>query len=129
MAQLNIFVSFEFDKDNGLKNSFYAQAKHETQHRVVNRALNEPNPTDAWKKKAWEAIRACDVMVVLIGQDTHNAQGVKVETDMARSFCRPIIQIRPQDRPYKGLTSLAEPIDWKWKTINTKLNEIAPRRR
>ena len=27
MARLNIFVSFEFEKDNNLKNSFYFQAR------------------------------------------------------------------------------------------------------
>ena len=128
MAQLNIFVSFEFDKDNELKNNFYRQAKDNTHHRVVNRALDEAYPNKAWKKKARKAIEKCDVVVVLIGQDTHNAQGVIVETDMACSLQKPIIQIRPQDRPYKGLTRLGEPIDWKWKTINAKLDAVAQRK-
>ena len=30
MARLNIFVSFEFDKDNNLKSSFYGQAREHT---------------------------------------------------------------------------------------------------
>lgn len=94
---------------------------------MVNCSLNEAYPSAVWKKKARKAIEACDVVVVLIGRDTHNAQGVIVETDMARSLCKPVIQIRPQDRPYKGLTRLGEPIDWKWETINAKLNEIAAR--
>ena len=128
MAKLSIFVSFEFDKDNDLRNNFYPQAKENTPHRVVNCSLSEAHEDKAWKKKARKAIKACDVVVVLIGEDTHNAEGVIVETDMARSFGKPIIQIRPQDRPYKGLTYLKKPIDWKWKTINTKLNAIAPRR-
>ena len=34
MAILNIFVSFEFDKDQDLKNSFYRQAEEETNHRI-----------------------------------------------------------------------------------------------
>ena len=41
MAKLSIFVSFEFDKDNDLKGHFYAQAKRETPHRVVNCSLRE----------------------------------------------------------------------------------------
>ena len=80
------------------------------------------------ENKAREAIGECHVVVVLIGQDTHNAQGVIVETDMARSFGKPIIQIRPQDRPYNGLTRLEEPITWRWRTVNAKLDEISPRR-
>ena len=46
---------------------------------------------------------------------------------MARSLCKPVIQIRPQDRPYKGLTRLDKPIDWKWGIINAKLDEVASR--
>ena len=125
MATLNIFVSFEFDKDDDLKNNFYRQAKKETNHRIKNCSLNEAYPDEEWKNKAREAIRECDVVLVLIGQDTHNASGVIVETDMARSLGKPIIQIRPQGRPYQGLTRLDAPIAWKWKTINAKLDAVA----
>ena len=125
MPTLNIFVSFEFDKDNELKSNFYEQAKEQTPHRVRNCSLNEAYPDDAWKNKAREAIRECDVVVVLIGEDTHNAQGVKVETDIARSLNKPVIQIRPQKRTYKGLTRLGEPIPGRWRGINAKLDEIS----
>lgn len=126
MAILNIFASFEFDKD--LKNSFYEQAKRETQHRVRNCSLREDYPDEYWKNKARAAIEECDVVVVLIGQDTHNAPGVIVETDMARSLHKPIIQVRPKDRPYQGLTRLGDPIKWKWRTINAKLDAIVTQR-
>ena len=129
MPILNIFVSFEFDKDNDLKNNFYTQAKQHTQHRIRNCSLNEEYPDDAWKNRARAAIRECDVVVVLIGQDTHNAQGVIVETDMARSMGKPIIQIRSQRRTYNGLTRLDEPIPWRWPTINARLDRIQTRRR
>ena len=124
MATLNIFVSFEFDKDDDLKNNFYQQAKEQTNHRIKNCSLNEAYPDEIWKNKARNAIRGCDVVLVLIGQDTHNAPGVIVETDMADSFKIPIIQIRPRKRRYKGLTRLEEPIPWKWQTINARLDEL-----
>ncbi len=124
MATLNIFVSFEFDRDNDLKNSFYDQAERHSTHRISNCSLNETYRDEVWRNRARAAIRQCDVVVVLIGQDTHNAQGVIVETDMARSFGKPIIQVRPQDRPYQGLTRLGEPIPWRWRTINARLDGI-----
>lgn len=129
MATLNIFVSFEFGKDHDLQNNFYEQAKEKTNHRIRDCSLHESYPDEAWKNRARNAIRQCDVVVVLIGQDTHNAQGVMVETDMARSFNKPIIQIKPQRRPYNGLTRLGEPIPWKWSRINAELNAIANGRR
>ena len=124
MATLKIFVSFEFDKDKKLRGDFYGQAKTRTQHRVRNFSLRESYPTDEWKKKASEAIRGCDVVVVLIGKDTHNAPGVKVETDMARSFNKRVIQVRHKRQTYKGLRGLCEPIPWKWKRINAELDKI-----
>ena len=129
MSTLNIFVSFEFGKDHELQNNFYRQAEEETDHKIRDCSLHESYPDDTWKDKARNAIRECDVVVVLIGQNTHNAEGVKVEMDMARSFNKPVIQVRPQGRPHKGLTRIKEPIPWKWKTINAKLNEISPRNR
>ena len=78
MANLNIFVSFEFDRDQDLKNNFYRQAKEETAHRIRDCSLHGSFPDEAWKNKAMNAIRRCDVVVVLIGQDTHNAQGIIV---------------------------------------------------
>ena len=122
---INIFVSFEFDRDNDLKNNFLEQARKNTQHRVRNWSLDEAYPDETWRNRAREAIRECDVVVVLIGEDTHNAQGVMVETDMARSFGKPIIQVRPQGRPYQGLTRLGDPITWRWSRINAVLDEIA----
>ena len=86
---LRIFVSFEFDKDNDLKNNFFSQAVRLTQHRIKNCSLNETYPNQIWKDKARAAVKECDVVVVLIGQDTHNSQGVIVETDMARMSMAP----------------------------------------
>ena len=122
---INIFVSFEFDRDNDLKNNFLEQARENTQHRVRNWSLDEASPDETWRNRAREAIRECDIVVVLIGQDTHNAQGVIVETDMAHSMNKPVIQVRPQGRTYNGLTRLEEPIPWRWNRINAKLDEIA----
>ena len=127
MATLNIFVSFEFGKDHDLQNNFYRQAKEETSHQIRDCSLHESYPDEAWKNKGRKAVRQCDVVVVLIGQDTHNAQGVIVETDMARSFGKPIVQVRPQGRSYNGLTRLGQPIPWRWSRINTELDRIANR--
>ncbi len=57
MAALNIFVSFEFDKDDKLRKDFYGQAKNRTNHRIRDRSLRESYPDDKWKKKAKDAIK------------------------------------------------------------------------
>ena len=128
MAVLNIFVSFEYDKDKELVNHFIKQAQKHSQYRVKNKSLKESYPDDGWRRRASDAIRECDVVVVLVGEDTHNAQGIIVETDMARSLDKPVIQVASKGRrDYRGLTRLDEPIPWKWATINHELDQIANR--
>ena len=127
MASLNIFVSFEFEKDNSLKSSFYEQAKDHTQYRILNCSLNQEYPDETWKKKAREAIKECDVVLVLVGQDTHNAPGVLVETDMARSLGKPTIQIlseKARRNNYRGVRSIKDRIPWKWDNIKKRLDEL-----
>ena len=106
MAGLKIFVSFEFDKDNDLKNNFFEQSKRHTSHRVRNFSLNEVYPDEEWKKKARAAIRKCNlaiVLVVLVGEDTHNAPGVRTEVDIARGLKKPRV---PSDTSRKALHRL-----------------------
>ena len=58
MAVLNIFVSFEYDKDKELVNAFLHQAKERSPHRIGNKSLKESYPNDAWKKRATRFARA-----------------------------------------------------------------------
>ena len=128
MPTLDIFASFKYDKDNDLKNNFFRQAKdNNTQHHVRNHSLNEAYPTEEWKGKARQAIRECDVVVILIGKDTHSAAGVRTEVDIARSLGKPIIQVRPHGRPYSGVSGVDKPIPWRWTLINRELDRIANR--
>ena len=124
MATLNVFVSFEFDKDDELKNSFYEQAREHTDHRIRNCSLNEAYPDEYWKNKARNAIRGCDVVLVLIGQDTHNAPGVEKELTIANQLKKPIFQIRPQGKTWGEVGGARELIEWKWEKIDEKIKEL-----
>ena len=128
MPNLKIFVSFEFDKDGDLKNNFFEQAKDHTPHRVRNFSLNEAYPNEEWKERARSAIRKCGVLIVLVGQDTHNSPGVKTEIDIARKLKKPVFQVIPQRRPYTGLSYVTDRIRWKWDLINKKVEEAWARR-
>ena len=121
MAALKIFVSFEFDKDGDLKNRFFEQAKRHSPHQVQSSPLNEAYPDQQWKDKARSAIYDGDVVIVLVGQGTHNAPGVRV--DIGRRLKKPIFQVVPYTRPYEGVPGFDKPIRWKWTRINQKLDE------
>ena len=124
MPSLKIFVSFEFDKDNDLKNNFFRQAKEQSLHRVLNSSLNEAYPDRRWKDKAKSAIHKCDIVIALVGPDTHNAPGVKTEIEIARQLSKPVFQVVPRRRTYTGVPDIDEPIRWIWKRINKKIEEL-----
>ena len=131
MPIVRVFVSFEFGKDNDLKNSFYRQAEDQSRHSIRNYSLNEPYDENVWKGKARRAISKCDIVFVLVGQDTHNAPGVLVETDMARSLGKPTVQIRSKGarrNNYAGVPHVERRIAWKWNTIDKKIDEVWTRR-
>ena len=123
MVTINIFASFEFDKDRDLKDNFFRQAKDSCQHRVLNSSLHEAYPTDEWKGRARAAIRECDLVIILIGPDTHNAPGVAIEVDIARRLDKPIFQVKPQGRTHNGAAGI-EVIPWRWRRINQKIDEL-----
>ena len=127
MANVRIFVTFEFDKDGDLKNNFFEQAERLSPHRVVNCSLNEAYPDQQWKNRARSAIRQSDVVIVLVGPDTHNAAGVKTEVNMAKELGKPVFQVVPHGRPYKGVPYLDATIRWKWARINAKIEELSAR--
>lgn len=125
MARLKVFVSFEYDKDKQLKGAFTAQAKNRSPHTIKDSSLREAYPTQEWQQKARKAIEGCDVVIVLVGEDTHNAPGVKTELRFARKLKKPIIQIVPQRSTRMGFENLDEPIRWKWTRINAELDKTA----
>ncbi len=124
MPELNIFVSFEYDKDKSLKGSFFYQAKTRTPHRVRDSSLKESYEEKEWEDKARKAIQKCDIVIILVGQDTHNAPGVNTELEIAQQLGKDFFQVVPKKRTYKGVPEIDDPIRWKWKRINKKIDEV-----
>lgn len=90
-----VFVSFDFDKDHFLKQAVLGQAKNpDSPFQVINWSLNEPAPEKDWKAKARARIRQADIVLVMVGTQTHRAKGVLAEVAIAREEGIPIVQIR-----------------------------------
>ena len=107
MSTVKIFLSFEFDRDSELKNNFYEQAKTLSPHRILNSSLNEAYPNEDWKSRARSAISQCDIVIVLVGQDTHNAPGVKTEIEIAGQMGKPIFQVVPKPQSIERISVAA----------------------
>ena len=122
MPTLRIFASFEYERDRHLCDEFFGQARDRSPHRVVNSSLREAGRENQWQQLAREMIAECDIVVILVGQDTHNAPGVRSEVKIARRLGRPIIQVVARDQNYTGVKSVKRPIPWNWDRINQAID-------
>ena len=78
--------------------------------------------TPEWQQKARAAIEGCDVFIVLLGDHTHQAQGVKRELRMARDLGKKRFQLRKKGQFPTPLNGGGEVVAWKWKNLRTRLS-------
>lgn len=125
MAKVKVFLSFEFDRDKELHQNFYEQAVHESDYEIEDYSLNEVYrpENNKWLEKATRLISASDIVIVVLGKDTHNAPGVEKEVTIANQQRKPIFQILPKGRTSGTVRGADEVIPWKWKRINAKISE------
>lgn len=89
-----IFVSFDFDHDQGLKHLFLGQAKlARSPFSIVDFSLQEAAPEKEWVNKACIAIRQSELVLVVVGKYTHRARGVLKEVEIARQEGIKIVQM------------------------------------
>lgn len=123
--KVRVFLSFEFGRDNELHHNFYSQAKCHSKHEIIDYSLNEQYHPDAqWLNKARKQIDLSDIVIVVVGEDTHNAPGVEKEITVTHQLKKPIFQVRPQGRTHGEVRGAGEIIPWKWKQINAKIAEL-----
>ena len=73
-GKVGVFLSFEFGKDNELHYNFYSEAKQHSEYEVIDESLNEAyHPDPLWLNKARKQIALSDIVIVVVGEDTHNA--------------------------------------------------------
>ncbi len=125
--KVRVFLSFEFDKDNNLHSNFYAQAETSSEYKIIDTSLNEQyHPDAAWLKKARKQIENSDIVIVMLGDDTHSAPGVIKEVNETRQQKKRIFQIRPQKRSSAKVKGAGEVISWKWTKIDAMITKLLP---
>ena len=117
------FVSFDFDQDKFLKDAIIGQAKNpDSPFEIINWSLNEPAPEREWKKKARARIKQADVVLVLVGTETHKASGVLAEIAIAREEGIPIVQIKGYEKKVcKPIPNAGRYYRWTWDNLKKLL--------
>lgn len=122
MAKKKVFVSFDYETDLDLKENLIAQAKRQdSPFSVTDVSLQERKPEQEWVSKAQSTIARCDVFVVILGSNTHNAPGVIQEIAIARGLKKSRFQLRPQGEKWQPMKGAGEMIVWTWPNLKKKL--------
>ena len=122
MAKTKVFLSYDYEHDLDMKNSLIAQSKQQDSPFSINDlSIREKSPD--WQQIARKSIQECDFFVVLLGDHTFQASGVRREVKMAIQIGKRRFQLRKQGTRPKPLENCGLIIAWKWKNLKKHLTE------
>lgn len=120
MAKTKVFISYDYDHDAQLKDTLIGQSKQQDSPFSINdKSLQQATPE--WQQKARAAIEDCDVFIVLLGEHTHQAQGVRREVKMAKQIGKKRFQLRKKGHCPTPIEDAGEVVAWKWKNLKKRL--------
>jgi hypothetical protein len=122
MAKKRVFISFDFDHDEDLRNLLVGQAKNpDSPFDIADWSVKEPL-TGNWKEKVRERIRRTDLTIVICGEWTHTATGVAEELRITREEGKPYFLLwgRADKKCTKPKTALESDKIYKWTWDNLK---------
>ena len=116
-----VFISFDFDNDEDLKNALVGQARYpNSPFEIADWSVKEPF-TGNWQAKVRERIKRIGVTVVICGHWTHTARGVAAELQISRELGKPyFLLIGRKDNRYRKPTTAFrndKVYDWTWRNL------------
>lgn len=121
MAKKRVFISFDYDNDDGAKKMLAGQAKHEdSPFDFKDSSLNE-HLTGDWKDKIRRRMDNIDVVVVLCGEYTDKAAGVEAELSITQEKKKEYFLLKAYSdvtckKPTTALPS-DKMYDWTWENL------------
>jgi len=93
MNMTPVYISFDYDKDRSLKEFVIEQSRNlGSRFQVVDHSIKVAVSGD-WVADAEKRIKKSDIVLVMVGRHTHNAQGVKKEVALARKHDIKVVQM------------------------------------
>lgn len=94
MVKIPVFISFDFDNDEKLRDFIVGQSRNpDSPFNVADHSLKESAPEKDWLDRARRAISRSDVFIVMLGSKTKKASGVLKEVVMANELEKRKFQI------------------------------------
>lgn len=118
-----VFVSFDFDNDRELKTLLAGQSKlPSSPFEFSDWSMKEAAPQQDWEDEAESRIKRSDLVLVMVGANTHQASGVLKEVEMARQNSIPIVQmIGPSGGNYTAVPNAGRLYAWNWDNLEKLL--------
>jgi hypothetical protein len=131
VSEIKIYLSYKWeDREsvNGVE-GLLKNPNNKYQHQTKREQKDVRNKGETAVKNYLKGIiQDCDALICLIGNDTHNATGVRYELEVAKSLNKKIIAVRIQQTT-GGLPNLLNSwgiteVEWNGKDINDKLSTL-----
>ncbi|MCW5775362.1 MAG: hypothetical protein KIS87_02805 [Phycisphaeraceae bacterium] len=124
MPKKKVYIAFDYD-DLGVKQNLIAESQRpDCPWEFVDNSLSRAIP-DRWTAEAERLIRISDFVIVICGTQTHQANGVAVEVQLAQKLGKPyfLLSGTRKGTPCKPKHARAEDMIWtyRWPTLRTLL--------
>jgi hypothetical protein len=121
MAKTRVFISFDFDHDEGQKHLLVGQSKHPDSPFDLADWSSKEHLTGDWKAKIKAKLAYVDVVCVLCGKHMHTATGVAHEVEMAQELGKPYFLLAAYsgggcNKPATAKAS-DKVYDWTWDNL------------
>ena len=121
MTSKSAFISFDYDHDNSLRSDLVAQAKSPDSPFSITDWSVRYRIDEGWKKEVGERIRRVDLIIVICGEHTHQAEGVEAEVTMVQQAGKPYFLLKGRrdktcTRP-KSAPKRKKVHPWTWPTL------------
>ncbi len=108
-----VFYSFDAPDDKVLKDFAVGQTINKsTPFKAQDTSLKKAQPKSRWEKAAENKISKSDLVMVMLGDKTHKAPGVKKEVAIARKHGIPVVQVKPQKSNTEKVKDAGRTYNW-----------------
>lgn len=121
MTMKRVFISFDFDHDEELRDALVGQARNpDSPFEIADWSVHEPFD-DNWRQRVRGRIRRTDLTIVICGEHTHDARGVAAELTITQEERKPyfLLKGRPNKTCTKPRTALRSDkvYNWTWPNL------------
>lgn len=125
MVKKRVYISFDFDHDEDIKESLVGQSRLDTSpFEIVDMSIKEAIDSN-WKYYARRRIKSCDCVIVLCGRYTSSARGVSAELSITREEKVPYFLLCGRSSGHveapNGALSSDKIYNWTWKNLELLL--------